>query len=239
MNGGPGPKWGRLLGDAFNLPLRDELVDVIIADPPYEGTNRGKKGIKAKEVGYIPFAGREWFDEAWRVLKPSGHLYLFAAVRELPAWMAARPEIADVIAWHQPNNASVSAYWRRGTGGRAPAWRPIIHYQKAPTLPIPWNGYVHPNFIQASAIQSTMREALPWPNQLPVRMIRWLLSPHEGVVLDLFSGTGTTGEAALGLGLACISVDASLTSFAVARRRAPTLPLSATKKGSAEKGPKS
>ena len=33
------------LGDAFHLPLRDEVVEIIVADPPYEmvASNSGKK----------------------------------------------------------------------------------------------------------------------------------------------------------------------------------------------------
>ena len=65
------------LGDAFNLPFKDGVFDVVIADPPYEGKARGKMGVNPRKVGYIPFKSRHWFSEATRVLKPSGHLYLF------------------------------------------------------------------------------------------------------------------------------------------------------------------
>lgn len=214
-----------LRADAGHLPLRDACIDVIVADPPYAGRNRGKRGISPTKVGYIPFSGRDWFHDAMRVLKPSGHLYLFSAIRELPAWLSIaipvdiaywRRTIGGRIAWYAPNMPSLMT----------PAWRPIIHYQKEPLLAIEWPGaFVHPDFFQTPAVQSNMREALPWPNQLPLTLLRWLLSPHTGLVLDLFAGTGTTTEAAINLGLTSIAIDASLNSLVIAGRRSATLPM--------------
>ncbi len=51
---------GLVRADAFGLPFPDTLFDVIGADPPYRGRNRGKKGIHYKAVGYEPYRGREW-----------------------------------------------------------------------------------------------------------------------------------------------------------------------------------
>lgn len=233
--------------DAFSLPFLDDSFDVIIADPPYAGKNRGKKGVGYKAAGYIPYRGREWWAEAWRVLKSSGHLYVFSAVRELPEWLTgARAPVVDIIAWVAPNNPSLSAYWRRGIGGRAPAWRPIIHWQKDPKQLIRWpdrgtvihattgtplrgsGPFVDPNFFMTAAIQSNMREAEAWPNQLPVQLLRWLLRPHHGLVLDLFSGTGTTRVAATGLGLNAVSVERSKQALGIISRRPAQMALVAT-----------
>ena len=228
-------------GDAFQLPFCGESFTVVVCDPPYDGRNRGKKGVGYKQAGYVPFAGRSWWYEAWRVLKPSGHLYVFAAIREQRAWHREIEEPAvDTIAWFAPNSPSVSAFWRRGIGGRAPAWRPILHWQKPPPVPIPWEGvyegrlhpitgkqmfsgpgvYVDPNVFVTAAIQSNMHEAEEWPNQLPVKLLTWLLRPHKGaLVLDLFSGTGTTREAAAGLGLRYVSVELAPQAIALIRDR--------------------
>ena len=225
-NGGPGPNRQLLLGDAFALPLQDECIDVVVADPPYEGKARGKRGIHVRDVGYVTFSGRGWWHEAWRVLKPSGHFYVFAAIKELKAWFDFPEKPVDIIAWHQPNSPSLSASWRRGVGSRAPAWRPILHWQKPPLQAIPWpDGFVQANHIQAPAVQSRMKEALPWPNQLPNRLLRWLLAPHQGLVLDLFAGTGTAAAAAVGLGLATVAVEMAPRGLTLARRRALMAPL--------------
>ena len=220
------PDWQLVLGDAFHLPLRDATVDVVVADPPYEGTARGKRRVPARKVGYIPYSGRGWFPEAWRVLKPGGHLYLVCSIKESREWHLRPQQLVDVICWRAPNAASLAAHWRRGIGGRAPVWQPILHYQKPPRSPIVWpDGFVRENYIEASRIQSNMREALPWPNQLPMRLLLWLLAPHQGLVLDLFSGTGSTGRAATSLGLGVISVDASTSAILLTKRQPIPLPL--------------
>lgn len=226
--------------DARSLPFADETFDVIVADPPYEGKNRGKRRVRAHDVGYVPFSGRKWWDEAWRVLNPSGHLYVFAAIRELPAWLVGARAPTDIIAWFAPNNPSLMAYWRRGIGGRAPAWRPVIHWQKDPRKLIKWdeiNGpladkrrgtgrWVDPNIFTTPAIQSQMHEAELWPNQLPVALLKWLLRPHSGAsVLDLFSGTGTTRTAAIGLGLDVVSVELSSQALEIIKRRGAQMPV--------------
>jgi methylase of polypeptide subunit release factors len=64
-----------------------------------------------------------------------------------------------------------------------------------------------------------MTEAIAWPNQIPLRVVTWLLRPHTGRVLDLFSGTGTTREAAMSLGLPVVSVDLSPAAVALTRTR--------------------
>ena len=87
------------------------------------------------------------------------------------------------------------------------------------------DGFVRENYIEASRIQSNMKEALPWPNQLPINLLLWLLAPHQGLVLDLFSGTGATGRAAISLGLAVVSVDASTSAISLTQRQPIPLPM--------------
>lgn len=227
--------------DAFALPFLDESFDVVVADPPYAGKNRGKRRVKWSAVGYVPYAGDGWWDDAWRVLRPSGHLYVVCAIRELRRWLGARAPENDIIAWFAPNNPSLMAYWRRGIGGRSSAWRPIIHWQKEPRVPISWdevNGplskhvrgfgrYVDPNIFITSAIQSQMREAEVYPNQLPLALLKWLLRPHRGMVLDLFCGTGTTRIACEYLALPCVSVDLNPHAIEILRARPAQLGLTA------------
>jgi len=232
-----------LQADAFALPFKSESFDVIVADPPYSGKNRGKKGLGYRQLGYVPFQGRAWWREAWRTLAPSGHLYIFCAIRELAAWFAevdGEVIFRDVVAWIAPNNPAIMAFWQRGVGSRAPAWRPILHWQKQPGERLDWFGvepqnnplwgrpmrlgrrgvYVDPNVYLTAAIQSQMAESFRWPNQLPVKLLTWLLRPHQKArVLDLFSGTGTTREAAVELGLGVVSVELSPQGLHIIRQR--------------------
>lgn len=231
--------------DAFRLPFRDESFDVVVADPPYEVSNPHLKHLiprtprempdgrkLLREVGYIEFRGREWWQEAWRVLSADGHLYVFVAIKELRAWYGdGRAAPHDIISWVQPNARGIQARIRRVIGGRTVAWRPILHWRRGRMLS--WalpdrtgTGYVEPNYFIESQVQANMAEALPWPNQLPIRLLLWLLGPHRGArVLDLFSGTGTCREAALSLGLQVVSVELSPEALAIIRRRPAQLPL--------------
>ena len=49
-----------------------------------------------------------------------------------------------------------------------------------------------------------------WPAVKPLELMRWLVrlvTPPGGTVLDLFAGTGTTGEACLLEGFPCILIE--------------------------------
>lgn len=235
--------------DAFHLPFQDRSFDIVVCDPPYKGKTRGKKGVGYAASGYIPFTGRTWWHEAWRVLRPSGHLYVVAPIRELGVWHTFAPDaIIDVIAWVAPNTISMSAFWKRGVGGRGITWRPIIHWQREPRTLIKWglpsnwehpltdiplrntDVFVDPNVCIAPLVLRNMQEAEQWPNQLPLKLVRYLLRPHAGDsrVLDLFSGSGTARVAAIGLGMNVVSVDLSPEALRLAERRPAQTPLLVT-----------
>jgi DNA modification methylase len=217
-----------LAGDAFVLPFRDGIFDVVIADPPYELPGRGRAGRGKNGVStrpYVPFRGREWWEEAWRVLSEQGRLYVFCAVTELPSWLApcqGRPRPTDVLAWHAPNAAAIAGKYRKSIKKRAYTWRPIVEWSKPGTLPIKKvDGRSSGNSLAHSLVTYPMREALPWPNQIPLAVARWLLAPLGArTVLDLFAGTGTTRIAALEMGLSVVSVEMSREAIAIARTRA-------------------
>jgi DNA modification methylase len=196
---------------------------------------RGKRlgGKSLAEVGYISFRSRAWWREAWRVLRPDGHLYVFALIKELPAWYAyaarRRRRPTDIIAWIQPNANGFQGTIRRKIGGRCLAWRPILHWAEGEKIPWPrvddQAAWVDPNYYVGNGVQANMAEAMRWPNQLPVALLTWLLRPHREAsvrpprVLDLFAGTGATREAAWSLGLPVVSVDRSPEALTLVRRR--------------------
>jgi DNA modification methylase len=70
-------------GDAVQLmqQLEDNSIDVVIADPPYNlGKNYGNNFDSKGFEDYLGFS-LNWLQEAKRVLKPTGTIYVFMGVR--------------------------------------------------------------------------------------------------------------------------------------------------------------
>ncbi len=86
------------LGDARALELPDSCVDAIVCDPPYELGFMGKRW-DASGVAYDVGMWRE----AYRVLKPGGHLLAFGGTRTAHRMACAIEdagfEIRDTITW--------------------------------------------------------------------------------------------------------------------------------------------
>jgi DNA modification methylase len=82
--------------DAMQLCIEDNSVDAIVTDPPYGLSFMGKKwdyDVPSVEI----------WREAFRVLKPGGHLLAFAGTRTQHRMACAIEdagfEIRDMIAW--------------------------------------------------------------------------------------------------------------------------------------------
>ncbi len=224
-----------LRADAFHLPFLDETFDLVVADPPYDiGKNkagRGKRGVSVRP--YVGFRGREWITEALRVLKPTGRLYVFCAVSELAAWFSVPgpvPPPSTVLSWHAPNAFSISHKFKKaGNDGRMHTWRPVIEWKRPDAFPLQRvDGLSVGSSIVKSLITSQMHESLPWPNQIPLAVMRWLIAPVRGSsMLDLFAGTGTARAAAEHLGWQAVSVELSPEAITINRGRPDLFPMPA------------
>ncbi|ETR72237.1 MAG: hypothetical protein OMM_07623 [Candidatus Magnetoglobus multicellularis str. Araruama] len=70
-------------GDAIELfaTIKSNSIDLIIADPPYNlGKNYGNNHDLRDFEDYLQFSSI-WLKEAYRVLKPTGSIYVFMGVR--------------------------------------------------------------------------------------------------------------------------------------------------------------
>lgn len=77
-------------------------------------------------------------------------------------------------------------------------------------------------FYCAKASKKERGEGNDHPTVKPVELMRWLVrlvTPHGGVVLDPFMGSGTTGVAALAEGSRFVGIEQSPEYLAIARRR--------------------
>ena len=198
-------------GDAVELfrEINSSSVDVIVADPPYNlgkdyGNNHDLKGFDE----YIEFT-KSWLSEAKRALKPSGTIYVFMGVR----FISYLYDIMDRdlglffnswIVWHYTQGLGK-------TKGFSPRHDDILMFTKSKDFIFNLDNVRVPQKYYRA--RNNMRGANPgdvWkfshvhycnpnrqnhPTQKPEGLIESMVmasSNENGLVLDPFSGSGTT-----------------------------------------------
>ena len=200
-----------LQGDAIELfrEIETNSIDLIIADPPYNlgkdyGNNHDMKGFE----DYLNFS-RAWLNEASRVLKSTGTIYVFMGVR----FISYLYDIMDRelkmffnswICWH----------YTQGMGkkiGFSPRHDDILIFNKSQKFTFNLDDVKVPQKYYRA--RNNMRGANPgdvWkfshvhycnpnrqkhPTQKPEGLIERMVlasSNFDDMVLDPFSGSGTT-----------------------------------------------
>lgn len=212
-------------GDALEVlaGLEAGTVDAIITDPPYcsgggteasRGGARGQghrsEGLRAGRVAWfsgdtMTTAGLCWLlravaVEAARLLKPSGHLLVFADWRMVPmvapAIESAGLRYRSMIVWDKGTAGLGSGFRARHelvlhfVGGR-----PVFHARDVA------------NLITAPRVAPQKRRH---PCHKPAKFLCDLVRatvPPGGLVLDPFAGSGSLGEVAAELGRRAILVE--------------------------------
>jgi DNA modification methylase len=199
-----GPTHDVLVGDCRTLlpRLTSASVDAVICDPPYgiaytpvraKGRHDHPWQSIAGDDTFHPDFYEQWLRQAHRVLKPDGHIYVFAHeryvgdVRRLLAGTGFTPK--RTLVWDKgsfPPIGDTRCDWGGATEfvqyaikGRRPLTRPresnVLRFARVPA--------------------AHMRH----PTEKPVDLLRALIRksvPPGGLVLDPFAGSGSTGEAA-------------------------------------------
>lgn len=229
-------------------------VDLIFADPPYN-VNKAEWDNFESQEHYIAWSVG-WIQEAARVLKPEGSLYVCGyseVLADLKHPASRFFKSCRWIVWHYKNKANLGNDWGR-------SHESIIHFRKAGSvrlnvddIRIPYGAHTlkYPAHPQAATshygngetrdhwmphplgakpkdvldIPTTcngMGEKTPHPTQKPEELVRKfvLASSDEGdVVLDPFSGSGTTLVVAEQLGRRWLGCDLNPTYNAWAVER--------------------
>jgi len=118
--------------------MADASVDSIVTDPPYELSFMSKKWDGTGIANSV-----EMWREAFRVLKPGGHLLAFSATRTQHRMVCAIEdagfEVRDQIGWMYGTGMNKVGYIRDGSGNVVregwggslkPAWEPICVARK-------------------------------------------------------------------------------------------------------------
>lgn len=224
-------------GEALSVlkTLEECSVDAILTDPPYSSG-----GLSASQRQRLPsekyqstgvqqpfedFLGDNrdqrsfmawatlWLSEAHRVAKPGTVCMMFTDWRQLPAMTDALQAGGwiwrSIVVWNKPSARPSKGEFRRqceyilvGTKGK---FQPV-HEQCLPGV------FQHPIVTGAKRLHMTEK---------PVALLRDLLRivPENGIVLDPFAGSATTGQACLETGRRFIGVELSEAYYQTARER--------------------
>lgn len=230
-------------GDSLHVlrTLPDCSIDALICDPPYSsgGMFRGDrtKGTGEKYVheqggkeGRADFEGDTrdqrgfshwcalWLSECYRIAKPGALCAVFCDWRQLPtmtdAVQAGGWTWRGIVPWNKTEATRPMKGWFRsqceylvvGAKGQ-PVMLDATGKSDAPCLA---------GFMVCPVDRNNEHQT-----QKPVDLMRWLLriTPANGVVLDPFAGSGTTGVAALMEGRRFIGVEMTEHYAAIARQR--------------------
>jgi site-specific DNA-methyltransferase (adenine-specific) len=250
--------------------LPDESFRLIYIDPPFNTgktqTRQTMKTVKSETGSRIGFKGQSYetvkgialgyndtfedywefleprLEEAWRLLKDDGTLYLHLDYREvhyakvLLDALFGRECFLNEIIWAYDYGAKSKSKWPAKHDN-------ILVYVKNPKTyffnseAVDREPYMAPGMVTAEkaargklptsvwwhTIVSPMgKEKTGYPTQKPEGILRRIIqaSSEEGDwVLDFFAGSGTTGAVASKLGRKFVTVDQNEESIAVIRKR--------------------
>ena len=192
-----------ILGDCLEYMrgMEARSVDAVVTDPPY--------GVsKASWDGNIP--PENIWHEIYRVLKPNGSLLVFGGLKFMPDVMAKIGKYLDYewpIAWYKTN---AMQFGKTGFS----VLDIILWYSKG--------GAIAKNkirdVIEFPIIPSDNDNGHPTPK--PIKIMTKLLSlVDDGLILDPFMGSGTTGVACMMTGRNFIGCEIDPGYYAIAQRR--------------------
>lgn len=121
-------KWNKIYNIDCLLGLSkldNNCADIIIADPPYNiGMNFGNNNDKLSITGYQDWSSR-WLTECFRVLKPTGTLYVYG-FSEILARISTLIDIDKQrwLIWHYTNkNVPSLNFWQRSHEAIICTWK--------------------------------------------------------------------------------------------------------------------
>lgn len=185
--------------------MEDDCVDLIVTDPPYV-KEEWKKAYTALAKG------------ASRILKPSGYLITYVGHYHLPEVMNILKKRGLIFYWQvcQLNSGSKPLMHHRNI---LVGYKPILVYQKPPINPT--------NKIFMDVVTGKQsKEYHPWEQSIheSLHLISRFATPGQ-LLVDPFTGSGTTILAAKLLGLRYVGFEINKDTFKTAMGRLTQVPL--------------
>ncbi len=215
----------------------------------YQSEVQSEAAYGDKFDDYLAFL-KPRIEETHRVLKMTGSFYFHIDYREvhyckvLIDGIFGRDNFLNEIIWAYDYGARATKRWpakhdnilfyARDKGqyyfdttevDRIPYMAPgLVGEEKAAKGKLPTDTWWH------TIVSPTGKEKVGYPTQKPLGILRRIVRascPPEGVVLDFFAGSGTTGHAALESGRQAILVDANPEAVEIIERRLKRVSLQA------------
>jgi site-specific DNA-methyltransferase (adenine-specific) len=213
-------------GDCLEIlpTLPSQSVDLVLTDPPYGIAYRPIRTAGKPDHPWVRIAGdarfdphfyAAWLSEAYRLLRPDSHLYVFCADHHLGELRSLVREagftLKRTLVWHK--NAWTMGDLR-GDYGHQTEFIVFAHKGRRELTP--------PRTGNILAFPRVAARQLRHPTEKPAELLRHLIRkscPPGGTVLDPFAGSGSTGVAARNEGRASVLIESDVTHIRTTQER--------------------
>lgn len=169
--------------------LPDKCVDLVLTDPPYGGVNRDTNGLRNLDKGcadIVEFDFNEWLEQIIRVCR--GSFYVWCGHEQISDIFKKFNEnkiSTRLIIWEKTNPSPMNGdcIWLSGI-------EPCVYGKKSKAT---FNGFCQNTVIRCNTEKDTIHAT-----QKPINLFSKLIttsSNENDLVLDCFSGSGTTAVA--------------------------------------------
>ena len=218
--------------------LGDESVDLIITDPPF-GCNATLKGDYVDDEEYIKSQIPIWVKEFARLIKDTGHVYIYVPTKYIDNWL---PVVKEELKFNNILSVQNMKYGRRYKNnfrsntqhilfcskGRAKNFNKVDWIRtsdswfndKRNTNPERFQ-YFYPNYVP-SEFKATVEESHGHRDEKNTGLLKVFveLSSEEGdLVLDPFVGSGSTAVACQATSRSFVGFEISEEYFSMGVRR--------------------
>ena len=215
-------------GDCIELvkDIPDKSVDLLLTDPPYlhikggcksKGLNKGVRDTKSKVVSNMSDFGEKEINEFLDIVKPKMKIfnaYIFCSKLQIPYylnWALKNKCQFDVLIWDKDFTGIISRKFF------APNIEYIIRIYKKGLNQLDESKY-YQKIKRYKRPKNKVHEA-----EKPVELLKefiMLSSNNEDIILDMFMGSGTTGQAVLEVGnRKFIGIEKDEKHFSIAKER--------------------
>lgn len=193
--------------------MADASVDAIVTDPPYNAINRGSSGLRSFDKGVADSAPIDIPELAAEFIRlASGSIYVWCSDEQYTDWTLAFKQAGlttRICVWWKTNPSPMNGtrLWLSAVELCVFARKPNAYFNGHCLHPV-WRG------------PSERVEGHPTPK--PIWLMREAIRasvPPGGLILDPFTGSGTTGCAAVLEGFRFVGIEREAEYVEIARKR--------------------